>query len=185
MNSIAHAQDQASLAIEVLIDSPLWNAQPNAETMLRRAVEEAAAALSTYGGELAIVLTDDSAIRQLNRQWRGIDAPTNVLSFPARPNPSAPLAGEGRAGSRAPTGKGSLAPLLLGDVVIAYETAAREATDEGKVFAHHLAHLAVHGFLHLLGYDHAADPEADAMEKLETAILARLGMPDPYRLREV
>jgi probable rRNA maturation factor len=86
-----------------------------------------------------------------------------VLSFPA----AAPRPG---------------APVLLGDIVIAYETAAREAAAENKLFMQHLVHLAVHGFLHLIGYDHAAEQDAAAMERLETAILARLGVPDPYRL---
>jgi probable rRNA maturation factor len=116
--------------------------------------------------ELAIVLTDDSAIRALNRDWRAKDATTNVLSFPAKdPRPA----------------RGTTH--LLGDIVIAYETTEREARAEHKPFAHHLAHLAVHGFLHLAGYDHATDDEAAAMEKLETAILARLDVPDPYVVR--
>jgi probable rRNA maturation factor len=106
------------------------------------------------------VLTNDSAIRKLNRTWRGKNEPTNVLSFP-----SDLQAGPYR---------------LLGDVVIAYETLAREARAERKPFDHHLAHLAVHGFLHLCGYDHETDRQAAAMERLETAILARMGIPNPY-----
>ena len=109
------------------------------------------------------MLTDDSAIRALNRQWRGLDAPTNVLSFPAKTS---------GAGTR-----------VLGDVVIAYQTVAREARDEGKPFAHHLAHLAVHGYLHLVGYDHDTDHKARRMQRLEAAILAGLGVPDPYAHR--
>jgi probable rRNA maturation factor len=108
------------------------------------------------------VLTDDSAIRALNRDWRGVDRPTNVLSFPARPGPSA-------AG-----------PALLGDIVIAFETTMQEARSESKPFEHHLAHLAVHGFLHLLGQDHDNDSDAETMEGIERVILARLGIPDPY-----
>ena len=122
--------------------------------------------VSASEGEVAVVLTDDCAIRALNRDWRSKDAATNVLSFPARE-------------SRAVRG----APCLLGDIVIAFETTEREARAEHKPFVHHLAHLAVHGFLHLAGYDHEADDEADAMERLETAILARLDMPDPYIAR--
>jgi probable rRNA maturation factor len=154
-----------SPAVDILVQSPLWQAVPDAEAALRRAIAEAASMVSTTDGELAIVLTDDSAIRTLNRQWRGKDAATNVLSFPA----TEPQGG---------------APALLGDIMIAYETAAREASAENKLFMHHLAHLAVHGFLHLLGYDHAVEKEADAMERLEIAILARLGVPDPYLLIE-
>jgi probable rRNA maturation factor len=109
------------------------------------------------------VLTDDSAIRELNRTWRRKDEPTNVLAFPT----------DSQAGPAR----------LLGDIVIAYETLAREAKGERKRFDHHLAHLAVHGFLHLCGYDHETDRQAATMERLETAILARLGIPDPYIAR--
>ncbi len=165
MTRTAHAAPE----IDLVVDSTLWNAAPGAEPSLRRAVAEAAAAaaLSTKRAELAIGLTDDSAIRLLNRDWRGVDAATNVLSFPASSHSLA-------RGRRA-------APRLLGDIVLAYETIAREARDEHKTFTDHLAHLAVHGFLHLLGYDHDRDDAADRMEKLERDILARLSIPDPYR----
>jgi probable rRNA maturation factor len=157
--------------IDLVVESKLWSAAPEAESLLRRAISEAATALSTKHAELAIVLSDDSAVRLLNRDWRGVDAATNVLSFPASSHPPA-----GRGGKRA-------APRLLGDIVLAYETIAREARDEGKPFDDHLAHLAVHGFLHLLGYDHERDDDADRMEKIERDILARLAIPDPYRQR--
>jgi probable rRNA maturation factor len=157
--------------IDLVVESPLWNAAPGAESSLRRAISAAAAMLSTKRAELAIVLSDDSAIRLLNRDWRGVDAATNVLSFPASSHPPA------RGGSK------RVAPRLLGDIVLAYETIAREASDEGKPFDHHLAHLAVHGFLHLLGYDHERDDDAERMEKIERDILARLAIPDPYRQR--
>ena len=149
--------------IDIVIESPLWRAQRSAKALLRRAIGAAASTLSTTEGEVAVVLTDDSAIRALNRDWRCKDAATNVLSFPA-------------THARAADGTHR----LLGDIVIAYETTEREARAERKPFSHHLAHLAVHGFLHLAGYDHAADDEADAMEMLETAILARLDVPNPY-----
>jgi probable rRNA maturation factor len=157
---------RATPTLEIVVASPLWKARRGAKAVVRRAIAEAAFVLSTIKGELAIVLTDDSAIRALNRNWRHKDTPTNVLSFPAKE----PRAARGT-------------PRLLGDIVIAYETTEREARAEHKPFAHHLAHLAVHGFLHLAGYDHAADVEADAMEGLETAILARLDVPDPYLAR--
>ena len=160
-------QAPSALAVDVVVDSALWKRQRGVDAMLRRAVAEAAAMVSTTDGELAIVLTDDSAIRALNRDWRGKDEPTNVLSFPAQE-----------------PGADRRAPRMLGDIVIAYETAAREAEVEGKPLVHHLAHLAVHGFLHLVGYDHEASEEADAMEGLEVAILARLGVPDPYPMRD-
>jgi probable rRNA maturation factor len=160
-------------AIDILVESPLWKAQRSVKAMLERAIRETAAMAATSGGELAIVLTDDSAIRALNRDWRGKDQPTNVLSFPAQAafHPRQPA---GR--TAAPRGR----PRLLGDIVIAYETVAREALAEHRPFRHHLAHLAVHGFLHLLGHDHATEAEAEAMEALEIAVLARLDVPNPY-----
>lgn len=149
--------------IDMLVESGLWKQRVKVKSIVRRAVRQAAAALSTRGAELAIVLTDDSAIRLLNRDWRGIDAATNVLSFPTK-----------SAGGEPP---------LLGDIVLAYETIARQARAERKPFAHHVAHLAVHGFLHLVGYDHQRDRDAEAMEQVERKILRRLAIPDPYRRR--
>jgi probable rRNA maturation factor len=152
--------------VDIVVVSPLWRTRRGVRAMLRRAIAAAASAALSPRGELAIVLTDDATIRALNRAWRAKDAVTNVLSFPAKePHP-------GRGTSR-----------LLGDIVIAYETTQREARAERKPFAHHLAHLVVHGFLHLAGHDHQADDEAVAMERLEAAILARLDVPDPYITR--
>jgi probable rRNA maturation factor len=152
---------RGALAIDVVIESDRWRQSDDAAAVARRAVMEAAAVLSTEPAELAIVLTDDSAMRALNRAWRGVDKATNVLSFPTQ-----------RSGETPP---------LLGDIVLAYETIAREARSERKPFAHHLAHLAVHGFLHLLGYDHERRADAEAMEQAERDILQRLAIPDPYR----
>ena len=168
-----------------MVDSPLWKAQRGIKAVLQRAICEAAAMAATSGGELAIVLTDDSAIRALNRDWRGKDQPTNVLSFPA-PAPSHSLPrkrGRVRVGA-ASRNAGERRVRLLGDIVIAYETMAREALAEHRPFRHHLAHLAVHGFLHLVGHDHIADAQADAMEALEIAVLARLKVPNPYAMRD-
>jgi probable rRNA maturation factor len=158
--------------IEVIIASPQWRKKPRAAALVRKAIRAAASSksaseksVSTPRAELAIVLTNDSAIRALNHKWRKIDAPTNVLSFPAK-------------SARHPGNQ------QLGDIVIAYETMAREATAEGKPFGHHLVHLAVHGFLHLLGYDHATYRDAKKMERLEVDILARLDVPDPYVTRD-
>jgi probable rRNA maturation factor len=178
-------------AVDIVVDSALWRSRRNAKTLLQRAIAEAASAVSASGGEVAVLLTDDTAIRALNRNWRRKDAATNVLSFPMMENLSQPGTGKRRTRTR---GAGTLSaktrnapirkkPCLLGDIVIAYETTEREARAERKPFAHHLAHLAVHGFLHLVGYDHAGDREAEAMEGLETAILARMGVPDPYVAR--
>jgi probable rRNA maturation factor len=167
-------------AIEIMIEAAQWKGKRNTKALLLRAIAAAAAAVPTRGGEVAIVLTDDKAIRVLNRDWRQKNAPTNVLSFPAK-EARAALASEA-SGQRNSKSAGG-APRLLGDIVIAYETTEREARAERKPFAHHLTHLAVHGFLHLVGYDHVADDEAQAMEGLETSILARLGVPDPYIVR--
>jgi len=160
------ARRQVSPAVDIVVASPLWATQRSIKRLLRRAIGEAASVTSTAVGELAIVLTDDSAIRTLNRDWRSRDAATNVLSFPTPE-----------------TDHAHGTPRLLGDIVIAYETTEREARAENKPFWHHAAHLAVHGFLHLAGYDHAEDVEAAAMENLETAILARLDVPNPYVAR--
>jgi probable rRNA maturation factor len=181
---------QAAPAIDIMVDSPLWKAQRGVRAVLQRAIGEAAAMAATSGGELAIVLTDDSAIRALNRDWRGKDQPTNVLSFRApAPAPSGSLPrerGRVRMGDSRRERAGALrGPIrLIGDIVIAYETVEREAVAAQRPFRHHLAHLAVHGFLHLMGHDHAAEAEADAMEALEIAVLARLSVPNPYLMRD-
>ncbi len=161
----------AELKIDVLVDSENWKNAAAAKGVVRRALRQAATALSTRTAELAIVLTDDAEVRRLNRNWRGVDAPTNVLSF-ATKNP----------GDRVDEQLGTqLVGNHLGDIVLAYETVKREAHREGKPFDHHLAHLVVHGFLHLLGYDHANDAQARRMETTERAILHDLAVPDPYR----
>jgi probable rRNA maturation factor len=146
--------------IDVIVESAQWDALPKAEQTVRDAIAQALAALDGRpDAELAVLLTDDAAIQRLNATWRGLDKPTNVLSFPAAETPESQH---------------------LGDIAIAFETTAREANDEDKPLAHHLAHLAVHGFLHLVGYDHESDAEAETMEQLERDILARLNVPDPY-----
>ncbi len=159
------------MRVEVIPRSSRWQKQKQAASIVKKAVSAAAKAVSTPTAELAIVLADDSAIRTLNRKWRGRDAPTNVLSFPASDEP--------RRGGKPP----AQSP-YIGDIVIAYQTTAREAVAEGKPFKHHLAHLAIHGFLHLLGYDHENDREAEVMEALERRILKRLAVPDPYAARD-
>jgi probable rRNA maturation factor len=157
---------------EVLVVADGWQSEPDAEAVIQRAIAAAAeiADADTGEAELAVMLTDDAGIRTLNNNWRGIDKPTNVLSFPALP-PTGPAGPDD-------------APRMLGDIAIAFETTRAEADDEQKPFDHHLSHLAVHGFLHLIGYDHEEDDDAEAMEALETEILAQLGIPDPYGNRE-
>ena len=159
------AQARPAVTIEVVIESDRWDAEPLAARTIRAAIDTAAREISAPSGEIAVMLVDDEAMRGLNRQWRGQDKPTNVLSFPAAPIPGTPGASH------------------LGDIAVAFETTAREAAAEEKTLAQHLAHLAVHGYLHLLGYDHENVKDAEAMERTETAILARLGIPDPYAAR--
>jgi probable rRNA maturation factor len=156
---------------EVLVVADCWQREPDSETVIQRAVAAAAENVDedVAEAEVAVMLTDDAGIRTLNSNWRGIDKPTNVLSFPAL---------------QAPAGAPSDAPRMLGDIAIAFQTTRKEADDEQKPFDHHLSHLAVHGFLHLIGYDHENDDDAEAMEGLETEILAQLGIPDPYADRE-
>ena len=147
-------------------------ALPEAKRLARTAAHRALARGMAEAGieighaiELGIILADDAQQQRLNRDWRGIDRPTNVLAFAAW-----------EVGAPAPRG----APVLLGDVVIACETVAREAAEQGQSVADHFRHLVVHGVLHLLGYDHDAESAASAMETLETSILASLGAADPY-----
>lgn len=144
------------------VNSDGWrdDLEPVAERAVFEALKQAAPKIAGVC-ELSMVLTDDQEQRQLNLQWRGIDKSTNVLSFPQL-EPFAPLAG------------------LIGDIVLARETLVREAAELEKPFLHHFTHLTVHGFLHILGYDHAQEGDALKMEGLETAILAALGIPDPY-----
>lgn len=136
-----------------------WTAAGDAEATVRRAVAAAAAhpgLVVPEGAELSVALADDATLRQLNRDYRGKDKPTNVLSFPGPGGP------------------------LLGDIAMALETLLAEAAEEGIAPEHHLAHLTVHGLLHLLGHDHETEAGALAMEALETAILAGLGIADPH-----
>jgi len=150
------------LEIAFSVNSDGW--PDNLEEIARTAVLAAFArsgAKITGASEVSIVLTDDAEQQDLNRTWRGIDTPTNVLSFP-QIAPFGPVAG------------------LLGDIVLARETLEREAADLGKPLTDHFTHLVVHGFLHILGYDHMVEDDALAMERLETQILAELGVDDPY-----
>jgi probable rRNA maturation factor len=154
------------LTLDISVPSPLWRGLPRARSIARETI--AAAAVESGGpseGDVSLCLADGAALRALNLSWRGIDKPTNVLSFPAAPGRS----GEART---------------LGDIALAYETLAREAEDLAVSLADHYRHLLVHGFLHLIGYDHETDAEAERMEALEAKILARLGVADPYA-REV
>lgn len=145
---------------------------PGAENMIAAAVRaalkfRAASDLVCRRVEIGVRLTNDDDIRALNRDWRGQDKPTNVLAF-ALDEDAPPPEGDDEPG------------IPLGDIVVAFETCAREARDEGKPFADHLCHLVVHGTLHLLGYDHDVADVAERMESAEREILGGLGIPDPY-----
>ena len=166
---------RATPDISVAVPCAGWRADlPHARALCR---EVAAAALDAAGLgpvaariELGVRLTDDAEVRLLNRRYRAGAAPTNVLSFPAADCTPGVVP--------APPADG--APLALGDVVLAYETVRAEAGAQGKPIADHVRHLVVHGVLHLAGYDHEDAAAAAAMERLETAVLAALGVPDPY-----
>ena len=146
--------------IDIEIEDAAWSrAEPDAEALALAAAQAALAQEGADAEGVTLLLTDDETVRDLNDRFRGKDQPTNVLSFPAPANPEH----------------------FLGDVALAYGVCAREAAEQGKPLAHHLQHLVAHGVLHLLGYDHVSDDEAEAMEGLERVVLAGLGVPDPYR----
>ena len=154
--------------IDISIESPDWAALPDAQA-IAAAAAAAALASETEAIELSLVLSSDDFVGALNRDYRGRDEPTNVLSFPGeRPRQSAPEMGR---------------PVLLGDVVVAFGVARREADadDRGISLADHLSHLVIHGVLHLLGHDHQNAAEAEVMEGLEVRLLSGLGINDPYR----
>ncbi|RED51498.1 putative rRNA maturation factor [Aestuariispira insulae] len=153
--------------MDLVCEADGWPA--DAEAVVERAVM---AAWQAEGGadegreaELSLVLSDDASVQELNREWRGKDKPTNVLSFPADDEDEAPLPGM---------------PRMLGDIVLALETVSREAREQNKSFDHHLTHLVIHGLLHLIGYDHIEDDEAEIMEALEIKLLAGMGISNPY-----
>jgi probable rRNA maturation factor len=127
--------------------------------------------LGVAPAEMSLVLADDALVRTLNRDYRDKDKPTNVLSF-------ALLDGSDDTDDVLARDEGM--PRLIGDVILAFETVQREVREQGKSVEDHLTHLVIHGVLHLLGYDHLSDPDADRMERLETSILARMGIADPY-----
>jgi probable rRNA maturation factor len=149
--------------IEVEVEDAAWTAaEACAEALAHRAAEAVLLGEGAVGEHVTVLLTDDETVRELNARFRQKDSPTNVLSFPAPPNPEK----------------------HLGDVALAYGVCRREADEQGKSFANHLQHLVAHGVLHLLGYDHMTDAEAEAMEGLERVVLAGLGVPDPYAAAE-
>ena len=161
----------AALTVDVTVAAGAWRSLgADLERLVAAAAEAAWAAEPARGAEgpaeVSVLLADDETVRALNRRHRGIDRPTNVLSFPI--------------GAAAGGGQ----PRMLGDVVLADGVVLREAEAQGKTVPEHLSHLVVHGVLHLLGYDHEAEPDAETMESLEVRTLAGLGIPNPYRGRE-
>lgn len=153
-----------SVDIDIFLEAGAWPAEAELARLVDRAVAAAFAQTGTSDtSELSVVFSDDAHIQKLNAEWRGKDKPTNVLSFPAFPFP-----------------KGGKLPPMLGDIVLASETVAREAALEDKPLENHITHLVIHGLLHLLGHDHETDAEAEEMEAIERAALARLAIPDPY-----
>ncbi len=145
-------------AIDIEVEDSRWTeALPEVEALAYAAAQAALDEVEFDGG-VALLLTDDAAVRDLNKRFREQDKPTNVLSFPSRLNPES----------------------HLGDVALAFGVCVAEAQAQGKPLAHHLQHLVAHGVLHLVGYDHETDAEAAEMEDLERVVLAELGVPDPY-----
>ena len=158
-----------SPVLSTLVECEAWSGHEGFEALASEVIAKAVAATRIKlrpEAEVSLLLCDDARIRDINREWRGLDKPTNVLSFPAAP-PA--MLGESPA---------------VGDIAIAYETVAREAEEEAKSFRDHYMHMVLHGFLHLIGYDHETDEEADEMEALETSILGGLGVADPYAMTE-
>jgi probable rRNA maturation factor len=157
-----------NIDIDIAIESERWDSI-ELEDLVNKAVEAArveSQVVLAPVAEVSLLFCDDVRIRELNRDWRRIDKPTNVLSFPAS-DPSL-------------LSKAS----LLGDIAIAFETVERERLDECKAFDDHLSHMIVHGFLHLVGFDHETESEAEQMEAVERRALARLGIADPYTATE-
>ena len=149
-------------SIDLRIADPRWTgALHEFEDLAGRVLDHGASVIQA-GGEVSILMTDDAEMQALNRQWRQLDKPTDVLSFPAD---GPEIAGQ---------------PRRLGDIAIGFETAFRDAQAMNRPFEAHIAHLLIHGFLHLVGYDHIDPEDAMVMEPLETKILAGLGWPDPY-----
>jgi probable rRNA maturation factor len=162
----ARFKDRRPAEIAVLIQDKRWlKSDPRLITLTRRYGRAAFEGAGAAPLAVTVVLSRDSIVRKLNRDFRGKDKPTNVLSFPAPNGVSAP------PDQNLPE---------IGDVILAFETLTNESVTQGKPFVNHLAHLVVHGILHLLGYDHERPGQARVMERLEADILSMLGMPDPY-----
>lgn len=148
----------SAIELDLRIAESAWHEIGDGERLCRRALEAGRAAAGGAGGALALLLTGDAQMQALNRDWRGRDKPTDVLSFPAD----------------------DMAAGFLGDIALGHGVCARDAAAHDRDLPAHLAHLVIHGLLHLYGYDHMDDTEAARMQALESEALARLGLPDPY-----
>lgn len=154
--------DEALDRVEFVLEHEPWSQIEGLEAFLSEVIQTGLARIEDpREGAAVVLLSDDATVHELNRRFRDKDKPTNVLSFPAPDREGYP-----------------------GDVVMAYETCASEAEAAGKSVLHHAAHLALHGVLHLNGFDHQEEDEASEMEALETAVLAELGIKDPYLIQE-
>lgn len=161
-----------AVKVDLRVDCKAWkDALPDVKKTVEKAVRAAWKAgntgdfaLPVKNAEVSVMLTNDDAVHALNREYRGVDRPTNVLSFAALDDEDEPI----------------VDPMLLGDIVVAFETTEREATEQNKSPEEHFFHLIVHGVLHLIGYDHVEDADAEVMEALETKIMIENGMDDPY-----
>ncbi len=162
--------DPSRTCVDIVIEDDRWISVDGLQVLIPDLAAETlrAASLLPESHSVSVALLSDAEVRTLNKVFRGKDLPTNVLSFPS---PAAPMCAGGREGE----------PLFLGDVALAYETVVSEASAQGKTVLQHAAHLVVHGVLHLSGYGHDGEADAERMETAEGAILARFGIPDPYR----
>ncbi|MGQ3047941.1 MAG: rRNA maturation RNase YbeY [Niveispirillum sp.] len=195
--------DRVEIALS--IEDERWEASvADVEMLCERSARSALAAAHAQdpdwlpGGpiEMSVILADDDTVKELNKNYRGKDKPTNVLSFALyadggdeegddegfenEEQDEEELGDEPDDGDVEFLSPEAPVPVILGDVILAFETVEREAREQRKAFADHLAHLVTHGVLHLLGYDHIEDSEAEQMERLETQILSGLGIADPY-----
>jgi probable rRNA maturation factor len=168
---VSARKSKTRLDIQLSVEEGCWLQEPVLQDLCEKVLQQAAGFIARHEGqkfapepvEISLLFTDDASIRAINHEWRKIDKPTNVLSFPAFPL---------RPGDKPGP--------MLGDIILADDTIRREAADLEKTFDEHLTHLLVHGFLHLFGYDHMNNADAERMESLETGILAELGLSDPY-----